>query len=82
MRRIRCWWFGCEMDPYDTAPIGITRCVRCAEVVTYSDAVGDTRHYRTKAWLTFWLFRKWLPEKCAACGGRWRHDETKDHLPF
>lgn len=33
-------------------------------------------------WARYWFWRKWCPVKCCCCGRRWRHDETKDHLPF
>lgn len=80
--RLRCWWFGCEADPQDHAPPEYAKCMHCGQAVPYSDAVGDTRHNYAKAWARYWLWRKWWPERCAYCGGRWTHDETKDHVPF
>lgn len=81
-RRLRCWWFGCEAHPQDPAPPEYLHCMYCDSVLDYSDMVGDTRHNRAKAFATYWLWRKWWPMKCPCCGGRWRHNETQDHLPF
>ena len=81
-RLLRCWWFGCEGHPQDPAPPEYLHCAHCDQVVDYSDMVGDTRHNRAKAFAAHWLWRKWWPKKCPCCGGRWRHDETHDHLPF
>ena len=76
--RLRCWWFGCE-----ECPASYSGCCRyCDEIISYGDLVGDTRHNRAKAWAEHWFWRKWWPEKCPDCGGRWRHDETKAHIPF
>jgi hypothetical protein len=82
--RARCWWFGCEEHPQECchSDADMFTCLHCGEEVSYSDLVGDTRHNRAKAWAHYWLWRKWWPYKCADCGGRWRHDEGIDHLPF
>lgn len=69
-----CWWFGCKADGVDLP------CERCGEPVDYGDLVGDTRHRWFVAWLSYWLFRRWWPERCRDCGKRF--GEHKDCLPF
>ena len=81
-RNFRCWWFGCETHPDDSAPPEYAQCMRCRGIVSYADLVGDTRHNRAKSLARYWLLRKWMPAKCCCCGGRWKHDESMDHLPF
>ena len=82
--RARCWWFGCEPHPQEYCHRGDDwlTCMHCGRETPYGDLVGDTRHNRAKAWARYWLWRKWWPEKCSDCGGRWTHDDTRDHLPF
>ena len=82
--RARCWWFGCEPHPqeYCHRSDDWRTCIHCGQEVLYGDLVGDTRHNRAKKWARYWLWRKWWPEKCSDCGGRWAHDNTRDHLPF
>lgn len=82
--RLRCWWFGCEAHPQEHChrDDGWLTCMHCGHEVPYGDLVGDTRHNRAKAWARYWLWRRWWPERCGDCGGRWTHDETKDHVPF
>lgn len=77
-----CWWFGCEVHPEHSAPVDRSRCMRCDGPMSYEDLVGLTRHRLTREWLRYWLFRRWWPKKCSDCGGRWKHDESVDHLPF
>lgn len=82
--RLRCWWFGCEPDydhPCELSPNYVVRCQRCgASDTNYADRVGDTRHNRLMAWLGYWGFRRWWPERCKDCGNRFGdHDEC---LPF
>jgi hypothetical protein len=45
---------------------GLERAPRCA--------------HRQKAWLRYWLFRRWWPEPCRDCGKRFGHHD--DCLPF
>jgi len=82
--RPRCWWLGCEAHPqeYCHRNDDWLTCLHCGREVGYGDLVGDTRHNRAKEWARYWFWRKWWPERCSTCGGRWTHDETKDHLPF
>ena len=80
--RIRCWWRGCERDRDDPAPAEYARCRHCGGEVSYADEVGDTRKNRAVEWARYWFLRKWLPAKCQCCGGRWRHDESIDHIPW
>jgi len=81
--KVRCWWFGCEIHLQDYSPPEETICVHCGDLVSYGDMVGDTRHNRFKEWARYWLWRKWFPAKCFACGRRWRIcDENIDHIPF
>lgn len=80
--RLVCWWFGCEEDPQDPAPPTYTHCVRCGELVSYSDLVGDTRHYRFSTAARYWLLRKWWPHRCGFCGHRYTCNESVDHIPF
>jgi len=77
---IKCWWFGCEPHPQDPAPPEYITCDRCGENVGYGDLVGDTRHNRFKSWCNYYLFRKWIPEKCKSCEKRYgNHDNC---IPF
>ena len=80
--RLRCWWYGHEPHPMDTAPPDETTCAHCGEYVPYSDMVGDTRHNRTVGCMRYWLWRRWMPEKCAACGAWLGHRDNCDGIPF
>jgi len=80
---IKCWWFGCRPNPWNSAPMDYVDCELCGEVMEYADLVGDTRHNRFKSWCHYWLFRKWIPGKCPYCGNRWKQcDDSYDHIPF
>lgn len=80
---INCWYFGHEHHPDDSTPIEAITCIKCGELMSYDDLVGDTRHLRLIDFMRHWFFRKWFPAKCTACGRRWREcDETVDHIPF
>ena len=78
--RLRCWWFGHEQHPQDSAPPEEAACMHCGDYVPYADMVGDTRHNRLKDWLGAW--RRWLPAKCPACGARFGHRDNCDGIPF
>jgi len=80
--RLRCWWFGCEPHPQDSALPDELTCMHCGRNVPYGDMVGDTRHNRTMDWLRYWLWRRWLPAKCPACGARYGHRGDCDGIPF
>lgn len=80
--RLRCWWFGCEPHPQDPAPPDEITCMHCFRNVPYGDMVGDTIHNRTKDGLRYWLWRRWLPAKCPACGARYGHRGDCDGIPF
>ena len=83
-RGLCCWWFGCEQYPEARAyqPPEQAECARCGGLVSYSDMVGDTRHYRVVARLRGWCRVVW-PRKCPDCGHRFRAcDETVNHIPF
>lgn len=77
-----CWWFGCAPHPQDPAPPDELTCMHCGRNVPYGDLVGDTRHNRTMDWLRYWLWRRWLPAKCPACGARYGHRSDCDGIPF
>lgn len=85
MKRIICWWHGHRPDYKRSAwngdyyPVPCSRCG--ASDTSYSDQVGDTRHNRTKEWVHYWLFRRWIPAKCQDCGRRSMCDECRD-VPF
>ena len=81
LKKIRCWWFGCEAHPQDPAPPEFLECIRCGEIVDYADQVGYTRHTLVMGWASYWLFRKWWPKKCLDCGRRWKCDNS-EHIPF
>ena len=91
--KLLCWWFGCDPEEPSDVPLYSgdyyyppLKCKRCRDVVPYSDLVGDTRHNRAKQWANYWLFRKWFPKRCLACGNRWVCDKTISHedadIPF
>lgn len=84
VRRLVCWWLGCRPDwhamHYDAEAIPCERCG--AADTTYADRCGDTRHNRAKDWLSWWLWRRWLPRKCPACGGRFGCRADCDGIPF
>lgn len=88
--RVMCWWFGCTPN-HDRTYFWFDKdhcedhlpCKRCDNYdVSYGDMVGDTRHNRFKERCNYWLFRKWIPEKCSDCGHRYKCDESIDHIPF
>jgi radical SAM protein with 4Fe4S-binding SPASM domain len=87
MKKAVCWWFGCKpdheahrhIDAYGNA----VPCLRChAPDIAYGDLVGDTRHNRTKERLSYWLWYRWWPSKCRACGGRFKCHSNCDGIPF
>jgi len=80
--RLRCWWLGCEQHPQDPAPPDYATCMHCGGIVSYGDMVDDTLRNRTMRWLRYWMWRRWLPEKCSACGARYGHRGDCDGLPF
>lgn len=80
--RLRCWWYGHEQHPQDPTPPDEATCMHCGDYVPYGDMVGDTRHNRTMDWLRYWMWRRWLPEKCPACGARYGHRGNCDGIPF
>lgn len=79
---LRCWWFGHEPHPEDPAPPECVTCMHCGELVPCGDMVGDTRHAHMVDWLRYWFWRRWVPEACRACGGRFRHRSDCDGIPF
>lgn len=84
LERLLCWWFGCAPD-YEAMrhDCECVPCERCgAHDTTYADMVGDTRHNRTMDWLRYWLWRRWLPAKCPACGERFGCRGDCDGIPF
>lgn len=82
VRRLRCWWFGHEQHPHDSAPPDQATCMHCGEYVPYRDMVSYTRHTRLVSALRYWLWRRWVPVRCIACGGLFRHRADCDRLPF
>jgi len=63
MKRIICWWFGCDPD-YSRGHGGanfIVPCRRCGAFDTmYCDRVGDTRHARMMASVRYWAWTRWF----------------------
>jgi hypothetical protein len=86
VRRLACWWHGCLPDydhPCELAPNYVVPCKRCgAPDTSYSDRVGDSRSNRVRQWAWWWLWRKWWPAKCGACGKRFGNHEQCDDFPF
>ena len=82
VRRLRCWWFGCEQHPQDPSPPDSVSCMHCGGYVEYSHLVGDTRHSRFMESCARFSWRMLFPRKCVDCGHRYKCDETVDHLPF
>lgn len=80
LKRLYCWWFGCEVHEQDARPFDEQRCVRCDRWVGYSDRVGDTRHRRFMDWLSRLNPRRLFPKKCPDCGQRYGH--SNDCIPF
>lgn len=76
--RLYCAWFGCEPHPLDFNPPDQVRCRRCHDCISYSDLVGDTRHYRFMERLS--VLWRWWPRKCPDCG-QWR-GHSNDCIPF
>jgi hypothetical protein len=86
MKRLKCWWFGCEPDYLAWRHyMPATPCLRCgAPDCDYADMVGFTRHYRFMRRLEairYWLFRRWMPRKCPDCGKR-KYKACPDCIPF
>lgn len=82
--RLVCWWYGCLPD-WQAIHYGAEAvpCERCgAPDTSYADRCGDTRHNRAKEWASWWLWHRWLPEKCPACGGRLGCRDGCDGIPF
>lgn len=88
LNRLTCWWFGCV--PHSGAVLyhddQVMPCERCgAPDCSYADLVGDTRHSRMMGRidsLTWLLVRRWLPQKCYACGSRGKCKPDCDGVPF
>jgi hypothetical protein len=81
VKRAICWWFGCVPVWQASAFGDAIPCGRCgAPDISYEDLAGLSRHARLKAWLRYWLFRRWWPEPCRDCGKRFGHHD--DCLPF
>lgn len=79
---VRCWWFGCERHEQDMTDPDYVHCMHCDQHISYSDLVGDTRHYRLVQWWRRLILRKPFL-KCDDCGRRWRTcDDAIDHIPF
>ena len=68
--RFRCWWFGCELHPQDSAPPEYAECQHCGMLIDYESMAGITRYSAAKDFFSYWLFRKWWPRKCGDCGKR------------
>lgn len=80
VKKLWCWWFGCAPHPDDPAPLEHVHCAHCDEVIGYDEYVSRSRHDRLVEALRYWLYRRWIPERCGDCGKRWgQHDEC---LPF
>jgi len=79
---VSCWWFGCEPHPQDPGWPDELECMHCSRNIPYCDLVGDTRHNRMMDWIRHWLFHRWIPEKCPACGARFSHCNNCDGIPF
>jgi hypothetical protein len=72
MKRLICWWFGCEPDYLAWRyQMPVTPCTRCgAPDCDYSDMVGFTRHYRFMRFFgacRYWLLFGWVPRRCKGC---------------
>lgn len=80
--KLHCWWFGCEIHPQDPTPVEYVTCVNCGEIVSYSDMVGDTRHYRAADFLKR-LIPRWPQIRCKQCGGYFgKHADADCDIPF
>lgn len=79
---LRCWLFGHDQHPQDSAPIDEATCMHCGEYLTYDDLVGDSRYKQMIDWIRYWLLRRWLPAKCPVCGARFGHRGNCDGIPF
>jgi len=92
LKKLKCWWFGCEPDienittylvDYGIRVETKIPCKRCkASDIPTSELSDDSRHERAKKFLNYFLFRKWIPQKCEYCGHRYSHDQRIDHQPF
>lgn len=80
---LRCWWFGHEQHPQDSAPVEEARCMHCGDYVSYADRVGDTRHLRLVDALNRFKW-KWLErtKPCEVCGQRRVCAPECDRIPF
>jgi hypothetical protein len=82
VKRLICWWFGCDPD-YERSDWrnSVVPCRRCGAFDTdYGDRVGHTRSKRAKDWFLSHFVRWWLPHKCTDCFKRYgNHD---DCIPF
>jgi hypothetical protein len=84
MKKLICWWFGCDPDyewpNWYKHGCGLP-CKRCgAEDTSYEHRVGLTRHSAFKGWCLRYFVRWWLPAKCCDCFKRYgKHD---DCIPF
>ena len=58
-----CWWFGHKQEKYGYA------CERCG---LWDIPLSETRHNRLTGFFYWYCFRKWFPEKCKTCGGRYK----------
>lgn len=79
---VLCWWFGHKPGKFKENCIP---CIRCGQYdIGYEGLVEDSRYTRVKEWLNYYLFRKWLPEKCPDCGRRYgkANCDICDDLPF
>lgn len=81
LKRLICWWFGCDPEYKALAYGDAAPCKRCgADDTSYEDQAGITRHAAAIDWCRYWLFRRWWPVACGECGKRFG-----DHggcLPF
>lgn len=86
VRRLACWWFGCQPDyealRYDCEAVPCERCG--APDTTYADRCGDTRNARMAdrlRRLRWRLLDSWRPKPCPACGERKCRPDC-DGIPF
>ncbi|WP_321946533.1 hypothetical protein [Paraburkholderia sp. J10-1] len=73
VKRLKCWWFGCEPDYLAWShQMPATPCLRCgAPDCDYADMVGFTRHFHFMRFLSncrYWLLFGWVPRRCRECG--------------
>ncbi len=79
---LRCWLLGCEPHPQDPAPPEHITCDHCGDLMSYGQLCGAEVgfYYKAKDWCHYWLYRKWLPEKCLSCGKR--YGDHSGCIPF